>query len=409
MIALAFLYRYVASRHGVSCGLASALWFCLTGAYYYGSEARPYAIVLACSSVALWSWDRVATVPRRAIHVVLFGAALAIAIASHFYAILLLVPFGIGELVRLYERRRIDWPIVAALAFPTASIALHLPAMLAVTDLRSGFYNPAGWRSMPQFLFLAFGEAGVWLLVACVVCLYIGKQERRTLPPQNSAPPHYSRDASAVLVSLTSLPLLAILLGLLYTNAFVPRYVISSLVGLSALLPALLYARLERTSSWRPALILLLFAGFIAVRVIPTVQNAFRHESPEAMFAKDLPTTAVGSANEPIVVASPFLFPVLSQYAPPLLRTRLVYLADPGNAVRFAGTNTPDLSLITLIPWSDLHIESYESFVSEHDSFFIMYLSADRFQWLISKLRADGRGVVSLTQQGRYAVSQCCR
>ncbi len=409
LLAVVFLYRFVAGRYGVSCGLSSALWLCLTGAYYYGSEARSYAVVLACASIALWLWARASTSGRRSIHVILLGATLAVAIASHLYAALLLIPFWVGETVRLYERRKMDWPLVCALVLPVGSLTLHLPSMLFLSDVKGGFYSPVSWTSVAEYLIMAYLEAAPLLILACVVSLYMGRQERRIFEPQGPPVLGYSRPEWAALVTLAFLPLIAVVLGSLYTNAFVPRYVLSSIVGFSALVPAVLETRLRGTSSWRPILVFLFLLGFLGIRVIPAVRAVLQYESPEALIEKYLPLEAMGNGADPVVVASPLLFPVFAQYGPPQLQKRLVYIVDPKAAVQFTGRNTPDLSLLSVVPWSDLRIQSYESFMSQHEKFFVIYAYGDEFQWLTSKLQADGKAVSLVTQKGKYTLSQCCR
>ena len=409
LIAIVFLYRFVASRYGVLCGLSSALWLCLTGAYYYGSEARPYAIVLACASVAIWSWAEASGPRRRTIHVVVFGLVLALAIASHFYAILVLIPFGVGELARLWERRKIDWALAFALVLSAVSSVLHLPSMLAVTDLRGGFYSPVSWTSLLDFLLLAFPDAGLLFVFACAVSLFMGSREKRLLDPAPAKVLTYSLHEWAALIALALLPLTAAVLGLLYTNAFVPRYVLSSILGISALFPAILWTRLRGTLSWQPALVLLLAVGVVTLRVIPTMQGLLEYQSPEKILLNTLPAEVLGDGDDPVIVASPLFFPVFAQYAPAELKERLVYVADPKAAVLFTGIDTPDVSLLTLIPWTDLNIRTYDAFLSEHDKFLVIYASGDHFQWLVPKLQSDGRTVGLVSKKGAYLLSQCCK
>ena len=51
------LYRFVSNRDSALAGLVAMLFPLVTSAYYYASEARPYALVLGFSGVALLCWQ----------------------------------------------------------------------------------------------------------------------------------------------------------------------------------------------------------------------------------------------------------------------------------------------------------------------------------------------------------------
>jgi uncharacterized membrane protein len=400
VVALAFLYKYVASRLGCALGLSAGLLFCLTGAYGYGSEARPYAMVLACCAVALWSWSRV---ERSRLHVLCFALSLTLAIACHYYAVLLLIPFGVGELVRAAQRRRMDWPVWGALAFSAVSVVLYLPLLRSLAGQRAGFWSVLTWSSVREFFSVGFGESWELVLAASVVCVLSWWREPSKPVPATSACPLCDWVA---LVILALLPVPALVLGAMCTNAFVPRYVLPCLLGFSALLPSVLEACFGRTSGWRFLLLLVLVLGFVGIRLAGSVRELSRHVPGRTtmveVLLRDGGRTELDARRSPIVVTAPLLYPVFVHYSKPELRERLVYLADPAAAFRFRQVNTPDLALLKIAPWTGFHVESYASFVSRNDEFLLVVAPGDRFGWLMNQLQQDDKSTVFVASRDGY-------
>src|ERR1700712_4256491 len=89
-----------------------AMFFPLsTGFYYYASEARGYGLVCGFAAVAMLSWMRAAAHRNRMVYIPLLAVSLAAAVASHYYAGLVVLPLALGELIRARHTKKIDWPI----------------------------------------------------------------------------------------------------------------------------------------------------------------------------------------------------------------------------------------------------------------------------------------------------------
>src|SRR6266481_124886 len=78
-----------------------AMFFPLsTGFYYYASEARGYGLVCGFSALAMLSWMRSAAHRKRTAYVPLLAVSIAAGVASHYYAVLVVVALALGELIR---------------------------------------------------------------------------------------------------------------------------------------------------------------------------------------------------------------------------------------------------------------------------------------------------------------------
>ena len=71
-------------------------------------------------------------------------------------------------------------------------------------------------------------------------------------------------------------------------------------------------------------------------------------------------------------------------YTPPEMRERLYYLADPGAALTYTGSDTIDQGLIGLAKWSRINVVERPSFTEANPEFRI-YASGSG--WLVAWLR----------------------
>lgn len=80
---------------------AVAMFFPLATEFYnYASEARGYGLMAGFAALAVLSWLRLAEHRQRTVYVPLLAVALVAAVASHYYAVLIVIPLALGELVK---------------------------------------------------------------------------------------------------------------------------------------------------------------------------------------------------------------------------------------------------------------------------------------------------------------------
>jgi hypothetical protein len=98
-----------------SYGLIAMVFPLVTDAYRYAYEARPYALLLGLSGLALVSWQAASEGRNRWPWLMLLGGSLAGAVASHYYGVLVVAALAIAELVRTRLRGPLDPPVWIAL------------------------------------------------------------------------------------------------------------------------------------------------------------------------------------------------------------------------------------------------------------------------------------------------------
>jgi hypothetical protein len=378
------LYLFVARRCSRAYAVLAMLFPLATAAYPHAYNARPYGLLLGCCGLALVCWQSAAEGRRRRLSLLGLALSFAVAFASHYYAVLLLVPFCAGELVRTWTRRRVDWPVWLALgAGPVALVAL-LPVALGARDSMGQFGFLPGWPAITAiYLFLL--KSTRWpLLVTAALAVLVPERYRKRWPAgparTTATPPAHEVVAAA---ALAALPVIGVCLGQWLTGVFTARYAVAMVLGFAILLA---FVADRRTAGHPlPALVLsLLFLSAFARAEWREYQSIRRARAEIAQTTRDL--NKLGNADLPVVIADPFAFLQLAHYAPPTLQSRLAYVSHPEAACRCNPHDSRDWALRQLGGWSDVPVRDYRSFVAGHGRFLVYGDSG----WLRATLEADG-------------------
>ena len=400
-VTLLCVHRFVRRR----CDAISALLatFALSTAFirFFGSEARPYALVLAFTALALVCWQIAAERKSGRLPALAgMAAAIAGAVASHHYGVFHVgIPLAFGEATRLLQRKRLDWPVYVAGAVGAAMMAFTLPL---VQQTNKVFLDVV--RQSPTFAFkpslvdLATYSHMVdrWFFVAFMLLLGIAwgvlpRTENLKDPP---IPPH--EVAAAIGVAL----LLPILLAVTWatTGYFKPRYVIGTSIGIAMLLGYATYAS-ERHGRQGAVAALLTMALMTSIW---TGARIVRGISGTVMPFDVMTGATTGSLlatlsyDRPLVVGSPSVWMRTWWYARPDLRKRLHYLLDPAYAAR-AGNPLGELSIHANRAIVPSPLDSFDTFTREHRSF-LLYCQGmdvkcedeDDDDWIKRRLQASG-------------------
>nr|MBA3915034.1 glycosyltransferase family 39 protein [Terriglobales bacterium] len=111
------LYEIVRSLTTPLWGVVAMLFPLTTNFYYYATEARGYGLVAGFAGLAVLCWLEVSRSRRRRLYLPLLAFSLAAAVASHYYAGLIVLCLGLGELARTMLQRKIDWAVWTAFGF----------------------------------------------------------------------------------------------------------------------------------------------------------------------------------------------------------------------------------------------------------------------------------------------------
>jgi hypothetical protein len=381
-----FLKRYLAAPYA----LAGMIFPVATLAWDHVVVARAYAVLLGATGFAMVCWQT-ATSGSRLRKPALAGitVGLTIALSTHVMAIMLALPFALGELLRSIQRRRIDFPVWAAFAL-SAPVLLIYPPMLAAGpayDLR-GMYPTLG--AIPDF----YGELltfAVFPVLAALLAVYL--VGRDSGDGGNPALPFH---IVAALVVLASLPAIFIVIAFATRHFFfLPRYGLHAVIPLAVLL-AVAASHACRGSVRSGMAILLVFAAWAAdMRVKPTLRHM---PPPTAAFDARFPLLREALRGDlPVVVTEPNDFGLAGFYLPPPDADRLHYLIDLENARRspFEDLGQRNMTRGRVYLHTAGSVEAYSAFLLRNRRFVLHVDNRHPPGWLYYLLARD-RCVVTL-------------
>ncbi len=391
------LFQFVSRRSSALYGFAAMLFPLVTKAYFYAYEARPYGLVLGFSGLALLCWQSAAERRCRKLSLIGLATSFAAAVSTHYYAVLLLFPLALGEVARSLSRRRLDVPIWVAFGAAMTPLLLFLPLIERARTYSGTFWAQVHWRSIPEFYYFLLTSALLPVLIILLVPPFYSTIHATRPVPRNQgsrpSPPFYEIAAAFGFIAL---PVAAVVLALLITNAFTHRYALPAVIGFSILIAVAASRLSEGRAILGAALVLSLGAGFTTLEV-RNFQNTIAVSRGLAKTYKLLQSEKESAL--PIVASDAHTFMMIAYYAPRDIASRLVYLADPEASFRHLGHTALDRGLLDLKPWFGLNIEEYGSYVASRRTFLVYahvgYLDGQiaNFNWLLSELPLANRRI----------------
>ena len=381
-VAMVSVFAVLRRRAGTAAAVTGALTLFFTAGFRYAAEARGYGVMMGLCGIAFYAWTEAAAGRRRWLYVPVLGVALAASVWNHYFGVLVFVPVVVGEAVRFLQRHRLDLPVAAAIAGGVILAVPLYPLMTVAAAQRSGFW--AGRATTPgipdiyRFLLAPMLESAFLTTIAVVIAFTgLAAIRRRSMPGEGRRVPAHE---AAALAAGVAIPIFGLVLSWSIAGVLVPRYLLSAIVPIGIALPLILW-RVNTHRSPAEALACALLIMLAAV--------GFAHDPPpflhpvanRAVLLNSLKTPA------PTVVSSSLQFLQLWYYTPPELKGRMVYLADPPEALRLSGSDTIDRGYIALARWAPVPVEPYESFVARHSTFRVYEAGSG---WLLAKLEASG-------------------
>jgi len=373
------VYTTVRRRGNATLALAAAFVPFFTAAYRYSYEARPYGLMMALAALAWLAWAEAARGRRRALYLPMLGITLTAGLWNHYFAALVYAPIAAGELVRAIRSRRIDmsvWIVViASLVLATATLYPLLRLSAAQTQHFWVRPSAADVGDTYQFLFGTLAGSFTWTILVMAALLVAAWRWPAARDPELEPIPVHEIAAALVAVLL---PVLGVVLALFVTGAFVPRYAMPAVAAVAVVLPLTIALLARRAPLVDVVLLAALVAAYLGSlpalsRVVPSDPIASR---PLLVRSLGTPGRTVGSGQ--------LWFLQLWFYAPPALKPRFVYLADPDLALRYTGSDIMDRNYLALARWTPVPVERFDTFVDHHADFRVYAAGSG---WLLDRLR----------------------
>lgn len=218
---------------------------------YYGFEARSYGIYFMLATFCFWIWIHGRDTRLSAM---LFGVAFFLAIMVHYYAVIGLVPFAIGE-AREWRRWRMPSAklIAGGLAICAAAVVLR-PQMSGAKRYSAVFWSPPSALRL-RATFTDLIPEGLFLLA--LVLIWIALTAR--VGGEDVPAPMESTERIGWLGLL--LPFAGYVVAKLVTNAYVSRYFLAMLSFIAVAFSLWVWRSFRKTPVV-PVGILVILAGF---------------------------------------------------------------------------------------------------------------------------------------------------
>lgn len=379
VVSLSYLVK---NRTSPLFGAVAVLFLMVSGAFRYAFEARPYGLVLGLTASALLCWQA-ASGRHRPLALAGLGLSLVCLVSSHYYAILVLIPLGMGELVRSLRNKRLDWAISSILLLSAMVVVPYLPLIRHAVSL----YSAHAWNfpnledlTSPYSLILGDGFAAftvLLLVLALSNAIRFGRtQWQFSLLPQDVA----------VLAGLLLLSVPAFVIARTAARMLTARYLLPIAVGIAWLFATALWEA-TRKSRVSALLVALGLGGWFSVGFIAT--PATRNPADTAANIRRWGEAVTRHAGQvPIVFDNGLEFLENFHYAPPELRNRFVYVTDSQFALHYVGSDSIDNVLATAAPFLHCSTLSWASLQSRHQQFVVVPSTSKR-DWLMRKFYDD--------------------
>jgi hypothetical protein len=405
-VSAVMIYVFVRRNAGsLYAFLTTSLFYACPFGMFASLEARPYALLLCFTSIAICCWQAAVRGPHKRLATVGVAVAMSAAIFSHHYGIIYVgFPLFAAELVRCWRDRKIHLAVFAAMAVGAISVVFTFPPMLAaqagllkavkqcpVFMARPHLASLSLYSQMlPAFVPVVAIAAAILALLA--YCLTIGKKRSAVGPLR--MPPIPLEDYSAAIALALILPVM-LLLTKAGTGYFWPRYAVGSVLGV-AILAGLLMSRLGQ----RVAAVDFLAVGGVFYCLIFGIISICTAQLPQqAMGAQRDSFFLSARTGEPIVIADAVVFAPTWWYSDSKSRAEIHYLADLNYAIK-----EPDFiaeyALTLEQPFGAPKIDDYNQFLSTHREFLLYCVGMPRLEWVKDRLANEGWNVVLIRSEG---------
>ena len=348
-----------------------------SSAFYYATEARGYGPELGFCSLALLSWQRVTSSPRRRpLWLATLFLACGMAVSSHYYAVLFVFALGLGELARNIQLRRLDIPVWLALLGGAAPLLIWHNTIHHASGYSAHFWAVPIWGTLMDYYPQLFGSLGNILIVGAVPYLIMLLRSERKVESLRIEVSRFSTYEVIAWGAIATVPAFTMILAKTITHGYVERYAISAMVGAVVLLCHFGYAVAPRPRSFAAILSVVTLLYFIVHSIWVIRINGLGVET----IAKHM-AILDSHRSSPLVMADVTKFHQASFYAPRNQLQNMAYIADPEASVEYTSKDTIDRGLLDLRPWFPLNVVPREQFGSQHSEF-LVYSYLGSSTWL---------------------------
>ena len=391
------IYSFVSYRCSRIYALAAMIFPVTTGGLYYATEGRPYGVVLGLTAFAMVCWQRAISSSRLTAWLVAMWAALSFCVSLHYLVVFFWIPFGVAELVRTWQRRKIDWALWIVLFGSLFPLAVFFPL---IQTARANFVD--GIFAPPK-LIKVFSPYGIIMenayvpFLGMMVAWVLFTRSKSPATAEGKDASHLRPPAPVVervfIATLAITPFYAVPLSFLF-GVFVSRYVLFTLTGIVILLAMSAYQRARGDGQFAAVAVICLGGYFLVTSPIAGLSQLAAAPGlpfgPARPFENKNWMQAIEEQPElPVVVSDAVFFLKMRHYSLPEVQERTFYLFSLADALKFDGADTGDKNLKFLSRRFPIQALEYQDFIAGHHDFLLLAETEHR-TWIIEKLIQEG-------------------
>ena len=353
----------------------------------YAIEGRCYGLVLGFVALALLCLQ-IATHSNRYRKLAIAGlfVSMTIAIALHYYTILVIIAIFTDVVCRWVKNKQADLAVILVCVISPMILLLHVPFFEASKQLAVNYW--AKIKSLEAaYIFYnnIISPLSKYFIVGCLAYLVIifirasFKSKAKNIYTKLDMP---WCDYVPVLV-LALLPLLMIMISLLTVKIFLDRYVMWSIIGI-CILATLAISKITRNNQVVAlAIVLLALYDSISYAAYHLKDNPHLPESENIRIALQ----QIPYSPKYIVIADHHAYMENWFYSSPQLRERLVYPLSIEFELHYTKTDTGPRILKALRNRTTINAPDYSEFMQRNQEFFLV---TNKYEWLVPHLARTG-------------------
>lgn len=392
------IYRFVHHRYPAGYALAAMIYPLHHVIFYYATEARAYALVLAGTAVAMLSWQSAVSGLHRRWSLFCLWLGLAFAVAAHAFAIFLFLPFALAQLARDFRRKKPDWAVWAALILFPLGI---LPVLHG--EMNAKFFYGSSFSSQPEIqtmfnsyqdFFFAWLSYSVALLLVAIGAFLFQRWRRPDISEVKMSGfilPEWVLAAMFALLPVFVVPIAYLL------HVYYPRYVIGCNIGLIVLAVAAVAETARRSRLAGVALFALFLLASAHNRAGTLIKglNAIAHpdrvhEQLQARYNNFAWVKLLEQSRLPVLTDSTHVYTQLDYYAKPDLKQRLIGVTDIRDIKKYSRTAYFQIGFLRVLKNLSYRSADLADVLPEHPHFLLVEEnSAGQVGWMPGYLSAQ--------------------
>jgi hypothetical protein len=384
-------------RHGgVKLAVIATALLLASQSLYYASEGRPYGVALGMWGASLLFWQS-ARHSTRWLPLGGLAVAVAIAINTHYYAVLMPIPIVIAELICFRRGGAHSWRVLFAIAIGYTSVVFWLPFLKAASQYAENYYSSfkmsdlaSAYRYLLSWLPISklirdFISVPFLLFVVAGICILV---RRRAFEESER-----SAEWMALCISCI-VPFFGVALAYESHGMMWPRYVLYPLIGFCALAAVGIGALVRGVKGLYIALILILAVA--SAQEVSTIRDNIAAAKREV---QPLPPI---SPDETVVISDAFKFMGMEsedEHPSP----RLAYVYDRKQEMKYFHSESTTREILNAAQIVALPVYDADNFLKNHSTF-VVAAWRDYDSWWFHSWSDKNLKIDSVKKEGWWTV-----